>query len=191
MDYIFLDLETTCWKNNIDKREVIEIGIILFDIKTKSYHQIQRYIKPINNWELSDYCKDLTGISQEQINESIDFKTNIFEIKDIIETIVKKPLNKVTYLSWGESDKKILETEFNLHNIEYCFGPFINFKEIYSKHCGFDLSLKKAVSHAKLNFYGKQHSAIDDAMNLLYLFDFIKTNCPYHLPFKIGEPLNA
>ena len=73
-----LDFEATCFEHNEverNKMEIIEFPSILYKINTddNSYELISefhKYVKPTYKPILTDFCKKLTGITQEMVNNS-------------------------------------------------------------------------------------------------------------------------
>jgi len=58
MNYIIIDLEATCWKNDMDftKMEIIEIGAVKLagdDLEVLS--EFPRFVRPVENSQLSDF----------------------------------------------------------------------------------------------------------------------------------------
>ena len=88
MDFVIYDTEYTTWEGAMARKwlgdneykEVIQIGALKvsfpeFEVKDC----LKVYIKPQKNPLLSDYCKKLTGISQEQIDNGVPFKQGLAE----------------------------------------------------------------------------------------------------------------
>lgn len=71
MNYIIFDLEATCWENDRTKQnEIIEIGAVKLDENLAVIGEFQTFIKPKLNPILSDFCKKLTSISQEEVDQA-------------------------------------------------------------------------------------------------------------------------
>lgn len=110
MEYIILDLEATCWEGDRTKRnEIIEIGAVRV-IDGKITDEFQRFIKPHLNPTLSDFCKQLTSIKQEDVDNAESFPIVISYFLDWIK--------EDCYLcSWGFYDKKQFTSDCDLHKI--------------------------------------------------------------------------
>ena len=64
MNYIIVDLEATCWENDRSiQNEIIEIGAVMVNAEQEIISEYVEFIKPINNPELSGFCKTLTSIT--------------------------------------------------------------------------------------------------------------------------------
>jgi len=74
MDYVVVDLEATCWEgSSVENMEVIEIGAVSLDGEIlQPISDFQQLVRPTTNPVLTDYCKDLTGIEQQQIDSAPD-----------------------------------------------------------------------------------------------------------------------
>lgn len=83
MNYGIIDFEMTCdgkqekgrfiddGRMNKFKREIISIGFIAFDNKFNIIGKYFSYVKPVKNAILTEYCKNLTGITQTTIDAAI------------------------------------------------------------------------------------------------------------------------
>jgi ERI1 exoribonuclease 2 len=74
MYYIVIDFESTCWK---DKRglnpspEIIEFPAVLYDAKRRTIPEgshFQQYVMPTEQPVLSNFCTELTGITQDKVD---------------------------------------------------------------------------------------------------------------------------
>jgi len=170
MNYIILDLEATCWenRNSGNKNEIIEIGAIKVNDKNEIIDEFNEFIKPKLNPELSDFCKNLTSIKQEDIDNAETFDKIIQKFKNWIN------LNEDFYLcSWGFYDKYQFIHDCKLHNINVDWlNNHISLKHQYTfikgtkKHIGMGTALKIE----KMNLDGFHHRGIDDARNITKIF---------------------
>lgn len=82
LDYLLiLDFEATC--DNVKRpnpQEIIEFPTLLYNVQTRAVEDIFHfYIKPVAYPQLSQFCKNLTGITQEQItNDGIPLKDALY-----------------------------------------------------------------------------------------------------------------
>lgn len=80
VDYIcILDFEATCWESN-DNHEIIEFPSVLLrwdneDNSVREISRIQIFVKPKSIPIVSPFCNNLTGITQNQIDNGFDFET--------------------------------------------------------------------------------------------------------------------
>jgi len=73
LDYILvIDFECTCTNDNsLELMEIIEFPIIVIDVKKREIaNTFTSFVKPTVNPILSEFCTQLTGITQEQVNKA-------------------------------------------------------------------------------------------------------------------------
>jgi len=168
---IYIDLELTCWQDQTpigNTNEIIQIGIVEADLVNLSIiHEDRYYVIPKS--EISEYCTNLTGITQSDIS---DFGMTF---ESVMKAIKRKyaPMNKVT-LAWGD-DSTMLSKECFEKAIPNPFREFLDFGTIFKLSMGTNCnySLPQALSTLNLTFQGLRHDGLIDAKNL----------CALHLEF--------
>lgn len=161
--YAVVDLECTCWGREDASRsfhETIEIGLIFLDESFQKTGEMCFFTFPKYHRDLSQYCTDLTGITQGMLNsKGIEFSDAIYQIRQEVGT------DEVVLCSWGEFDKKQLIDDCNRWGVDYPFSEeHVNIKEEFAekthhKKCG----LQKACRLFGLRFNGTPHRGIHDA----------------------------
>ena len=76
MNHLVVDLEATCCNRNSFPRtemEIIEIGAVMTDSQFEVIDEFQSFIKPVRHPELTDFCKELTTISQQEVDSALGF----------------------------------------------------------------------------------------------------------------------
>ena len=70
--YLIIDLEATCCDDKSIARhdmEIIEIGAVLLNAQTMEIEsEYQSFVQPILNSTLTDFCRSLTSITQEDVD---------------------------------------------------------------------------------------------------------------------------
>jgi len=171
LKYIIYDLEASCWLGRPPHgvNEIIEIGAVKVDDYGEVASVFNKFVKPTVNPILSDFCRRLTSISQDDVDRSRTFPHIIQEFMDWIDVE-----NEDYYLiSWGKYDKTQIAQDCNIHKmdsewLEYHF----NLKPAYTalKSLKDEPGLKKAVKMEGFEFTGIHHRAISDAENLAKIF---------------------
>ena len=74
MRILIIDLEATCWENASREQrndmETIEIGCAVVEPYTmKLLHEIDIIVKPAFHPKLTNFCTELTSITQEMVDE--------------------------------------------------------------------------------------------------------------------------
>ncbi len=165
-NYLVVDLEATCWESPflIEEQEIIEIGAVMLDMKNSRIEkEYSCFIKPKLNPTLSEFCKTLTTISQEEINNAGSFDVEFNRFLDWIS------IEEFTLCSWGIYDVKQIKSDCNRYNLDYpdSFSNHINLKKLFADVKGVaPKSVVRALEHLSLKFSGTHHRGIDDARNI-------------------------
>jgi len=175
--YIVLDLEATCWNDDKlrDKyqSEIIEIGAVKINDKLEIIDEYDRYIKPKLNPVLSDFCKELTTIKQEDI----DIASGFYEVISDFKNWIHSHNTNINYnlCSWGFYDKKQLVQDCTLHNLPIKWlDKHISVKHQFCKNRRIKhVGMLTALRMLNLKHDGTHHRGIDDAKNIANIF--IKT----------------
>jgi len=170
MNYVIFDLEATCWdQHDRNDNETIEIGAVMLNDKCEIVSTFEQFVKPIRYPNLSEFCKNLTTITQENIDQAKYFHVVIEEFKQWFE------YSKDDYVlcSWGFYDRKQFESDCEIHGLKTEWLT----KHISLKHQHFKinnlrraLGMKKAMDYDKLQIEGTHHRGIDDAKNITKIF---------------------
>ncbi|MEG0869482.1 MAG: 3'-5' exonuclease [Hafnia sp.] len=158
------DMEMCCWGEG-ERRvgEIISIGVTELCLLTgRSLQEAHYYVKPEKD-EVSEYCSELTGITQVMVNKQGR------ALHQVLDTMKRKfGGNRKTYVAWG-TDADYLNNECLQKGIESPISKTLNAALLYmirTRHNGGQISMIKAMNDAGLEFEGKQHNALVDAKNL-------------------------
>lgn len=171
MDFILYDLEATCWPENTPgvTQEIIEIGAYKIDRYGQHVSNFQRMVKPILYPNLSPYCRNLTGIRQEEIDQAKRFP----QVLRLFEDWLWESEDYVM-ISWGANDPEYFAQDIRLHQLEaLSFGSgHFNLKQMYKEifRLPVKLGLNAALRREGIEAEGNAHRALDDARNLTSLF---------------------
>lgn len=168
MNYIILDLEATCWENDRTKQnEIIEIGAVKINGKLAVIDEFQTFVKPTLNPWLSEFCKKLTSISQDDVNAAPYFPEAIQRFQDWIG---EEPF---FLCSWGFYDKTQLKKDCELHQLSAAWlKNHISLKHQHGKLIGIEkgVGMARALQMLKLPLEGTHHRGMDDARNIAKIF---------------------
>ena len=140
---LIIDLESTCWDTNSpfssqqctkkqkEEMETIEIGATLLTVVEKKKLEIvksfSQFVKPVINPFLSDFCKDLTSITQEDVDLALTFPDALNKfVKDVEKHLGGDTIDKIIWSSWGAYDRKQLIKDCLYHKINYPFLSHIS-----------------------------------------------------------------
>lgn len=169
--YIVFDLEATCWKDDKSKfSEIIEIGAVKLDNNLNEISRLSIFIKPTINPILSEFCKELTTITQENVNKGYSFNDGMKEFENWIGNE-----EFVMMCSWGFYDKKQIKKETEVKGYKgkmyHLLKTHISIKHEFAKlknikPCGMTQALKLL----GIKQDGTHHRGIDDAINISKIF---------------------
>lgn len=185
---IFVDFEATCWdKNEKNKRphaEIIEIGAVVTGQDLIEISKFSVVIRPEIEPVLSDYCKELTGLSQTDVENGIEFNR---AISNFYQWILKyENMENTVLYTWGDYDIFLLKRSLRRHkykNKDFLSiihkGGLINLQEQFMKFTKLPSSscnLVKALQIIGENYHGKMHRSVDDAENVIKLYRYLNNN---------------
>lgn len=174
MNYIIFDLEATCWDGGAGRgklNEIIEVGAVKLDDNLQEVGRFARFVRPVINPELSPFCKELTTINQEQVDNAEPYQVVLEEFA----RWAKEGSDEVMMLSWGHYDKNqiLREAERKGHEGEIIalMERHDSFKHRFAevrniRPCGMQGALKMF----SLPLDGTHHRGIDDAVNIAKIF---------------------
>lgn len=174
--YFVVDLEATCWeqKNVKDKNEIIEIGLVLCSPEGDILGKFQSFVRPIYNPIISKFCKRLTKIDQQWIDDADPLSIVIPRMMDWIRFQRNINPHDTPWAAFGSWDEICLRKDCDRHALSFPFGRFIDIKELYTNFGGCDqCGLKQAVKRENLVWEGSGHRALDDAINAVKLARFL------------------
>lgn len=194
--YLFFDVEATCEENGgfTFPNEIIEFPVVLVDGKTFDIvDEFRSYVKPTINPTLSDFCTDLTGITQSTVDKSPTFTEMLVDFQEFLAKYDLFQSASASFVTDGPFDIRDFITKQCKHSKlkprpAYFDIPWVNirklFKEFYHQKDNKNIALMLA--HLHMTFEGREHSGLDDARNLAFIGKrmheegcIFKTNCRY------------
>ena len=172
--YLVIDLEATCSDDGSlprDQMEIIEIGAVMVAATTlQPIDEYQAFVRPVRNPTLTQFCRDLTNISQAQVDAAALFPEVLDEF-----TAWAIGFASYTFCSWGNYDRTQFERDCAHHKIEYPFGDqHINLKAEFARvRRRRRMGVTGALHSVGFEFTGSHHRGIDDARNICRLLPYI------------------
>lgn len=176
--YVIFDLEASCdHDNSTMTMETIEIGAV-----DTEGHVFDSFVKPIVNPILTDYCQDLTSITQADVDAAETFP-HVWP--SFLDFVGSSPM-----LSWGAYDRRQLLSDLHLHHItegvDVVNHQHMNLKDYYRvimhrRAKGMDAELRRL----QLPLDGVHHRGVDDAKNLLKIFNYLLDRSHGELPDRL------
>lgn len=180
MNYIIFDLEATCDNNNDSfEKEIIEIGAVKISDTFEVVDTFNMFIRPVLNPILTTFCKELTSIEQQDVDESSLFPEVINSFKKWVQE------DDYILMSWGDFDKNQLKKDCMLHGVRHNWITFkhVNLKQLHAERVLLKkkgVGMKKALQLSNLPLDGTHHRAIDDALNMTTIFLKFKDQLVQH-----------
>ncbi|KAL5994789.1 hypothetical protein ACLOJK_024844 [Asimina triloba] len=168
--FVVIDFEATCDKEkNPQPQEIIEFPSVLVNSVTGQLEaSFQTYVRPIYHQHLSDFCKELTGIQQIQVDTGVPLSEALLMHDKWLEDKGIKHTN-FAVVTWSNWDCRVmLESECRFKRIRKppYFNRWINLKVPFHEVFGrVRCNLKEAVQLAGLPWEGRAHCGLDDARN--------------------------
>ncbi|XP_057807920.1 uncharacterized protein LOC131022453 [Salvia miltiorrhiza] len=195
--FVVIDFEATCDREkNPHPQEIIEFpSVIVSSITGKLEACFQTYVRPSCNQVLSDFCKDLTGIQQIQVDRGVPLTEALLRHDKWLEMKGIKNTN-FAVVTWSNWDCRVmLESECRYKKIRKppYFNRWINLRVPFHEVFGGDrCNLKQAVEKAGLTWQGRAHCGLDDATNTAHLLSLImhkgfRFSITNSLPFDTGD----
>jgi 3'-5' exoribonuclease 1 len=168
--YVIVDLEATCWEGSAPaENEIIEIGAVAYEVGRGVAGEFQTFVRPRLRPVLSDFCKALTTIRQEDVDQAPGFPQALAAFRTFAGSFAP-----FTLAAWGNYDRNQLRRDCKLHSVAYPFGPYVNLKQAFSRiKGGPPCGMAEALRAAGLPLVGTHHRGIDDVRNIARLLDHL------------------
>jgi inhibitor of KinA sporulation pathway (predicted exonuclease) len=154
--------------------EIIEIGAVLLDSENKTVSTFQTFVKPTVHPLLTDFCKELTTITQDQVDTAPSFN---IAMTSFLNWLHDRVIAFYDFYSWGDFDKNIISRQakqLNYKNpkLDVLLSNHFNLKQIFADRNGVKpMGVSSALKFKGLKFENQQHRAIYDAINIAKLID--------------------
>ncbi|KAI3353419.1 hypothetical protein L3Q82_019947, partial [Scortum barcoo] len=189
---IVIDFESTCWreKNNYSQ-EIIEFPAVLLNTSTGEVEsEFHTYVQPQEHPVLSNFCTELTGITQMQVEAGIPLQICLSRFSRWLQNLqlekgvvfpnkqqsssTSSPSQKLcTFLTWSDWDLGVcLQYECKrkqLHKPDV-LNSWIDLRSTYRLF--YDRKpkgLNGALQDLGIQFSGREHSGLDDSRNTAQL----------------------
>lgn len=180
MNYIVFDLEyNQALSSNRENKpsipsnltfEIIQIGAVKLDKNLAAVSNFNELIKPEVHIDLHPYIKEMTGITEEQLNAGKPFKEAYTEFMDFIES------DKTILCTWGTGDMRELFRNVEYHGFNTSSIPkkYINLQSYATKYLnyskGLNVGLRNAVELLGIPITYEFHDAFNDAFYTAEIF---------------------
>jgi 3'-5' exoribonuclease 1 len=132
---VVVDVEATCWKKGVfsRKKETIEIGAVmwLLDRDESRWPEFQTFVRPRRLPRLSSFCRELTGITQENVDAAPPFPE---ALRLFVEW--SQPLERTVLAAWSRYDLWQLDLDLEAHGLPKLAIPFLDVKKLAARIVG-------------------------------------------------------
>ena len=132
---VVVDVEATCWKKGVfsRKKETIEIGAVRLplDRAPSSASEFQTFVRPQRLPRLSSFCRELTGITQEDVDSAPGFPE---ALRRFLEW--SQPLDRVVLATWSPYDLWQLDLDLGAHGLPKLTMPLLDVKKLAARVVG-------------------------------------------------------
>lgn len=197
-DYIcVIDFEATCEEGNQPDyiHEIIEFPIVLVNTHTLEIEDtFQQYVKPEIKRELSDFCINLTGITQDIVDAADTFPQVLQNVVDWMrqkELGIKYKYAILTDGSWDMS--KFLNMQCRTSRLKYprFAKKWINIRKAYGNFYKVPRTQTKLLMMLEklgMNYDGRPHSGLDDSRNIARIaIHMLRDGCE----LRVNERMHA
>jgi len=149
--------------------EIIEIGAVMLNENLEKVDEFQTFIKPVKKPILTDFCKELTSITQEDVDNAPDF----IEAMEAFYSWMNAD-KQTLWMSWGAYDRKQFDKDCQFHGISNNLPTHQNAKVLFSKALNIKkgYGMARALKRVGIKLDGTHHRGIDDARNIAKLIPY-------------------
>eukprot|EP00475_Leptophrys_vorax_P035750 TRINITY_DN5935_c0_g1_i1.p1 TRINITY_DN5935_c0_g1~~TRINITY_DN5935_c0_g1_i1.p1 ORF type:complete len:223 (+),score=68.14 TRINITY_DN5935_c0_g1_i1:21-689(+) len=190
---IVLDFEATCEKDQkIPNPEIIEFPMVVVDVGAQQLVEdvwIQVYVKPVENPVLSAFCTELTGITQEVVDQAVEFPQAYEQViqflteHGFINCAEPKSFAFVTCGHWDLSSALPKQARSSGMKVHKAFSRWINVKDEFERFYGRKgHGMKHLLETLNLELTGRHHSGIDDCRNIAKIvIKMLQDGCSFQI----------
>jgi len=165
LDYILvLDFEANCVRTGrMPCQEIIEFPVQALNCRTLEVEKVfHSYVLPEVVPEISEFCTELTGITQETVKDSPTIEEVLASFDEFLSNFAG---TNFAFLTCGDWDlKTCLPKELSYKGIPVpsYFDRWINLKKVMPLGRG----MMEALKTLNIEHQGRHHSGIDDVKNI-------------------------
>jgi inhibitor of KinA sporulation pathway (predicted exonuclease) len=173
---LVVDLEATCSDDGSiapEEMEIIEIGACWTTEGGVVLERFQHLVKPMVRPTLTPFCKQLIGITQEEVDQAPLLPVAAQALQAFVNDMVS---TDAVWMSWGAYDHKQLTREVQRHGIAMPLTmPHQNAKRLFAKaqRIGKEVGMVRACALAGIRLEGQHHRGLDDAVNIAKLMPWV------------------
>ena len=174
---LVIDLEATCDEGDgipSEHMEIIEIGAVWATDDGNVLDTFQALVRPVVCPQLTQFCRQLTGIQQAEIDAVETFPSAAAALSRFAQ---RHQTADATWGSWGQYDAKQFARDCERHCIPDPLAAFehVNLKRRFAKARKIkEVGMARALQMVGLPLDGAHHRGLDDARNIAKLLPWSK-----------------
>ncbi|XP_042294076.1 ERI1 exoribonuclease 2 isoform X2 [Sceloporus undulatus] len=200
-DYVIvIDFESTCWKDGrkSHSQEIIEFPAVLLNTSNGEIEsEFHMYVQPQEHPILSEFCTELTGIKQDQVDEGVPLRICLSQFSKWIQKIQKEKGivfasghsccatsegKLCAFVTWSDWDLGVcLQYECKRKQLwkPDILNSWIDLRATYKLfYARKPQGLNGALQDVGIIFAGREHSGLDDSRNTARLaWRMIRDGC--------------
>ncbi|XP_055767416.1 ERI1 exoribonuclease 2-like [Salvelinus fontinalis] len=186
---IVIDFESTCWRErNSYGQEIIEFPAVLLNTSTGEVEsEFHTYVQPQEHPTLSDFCTELTGITQQQVEAGVPLHICLSRFSRWLQALEhqrgvvfprdqrapvaeQRPCAFVTWSDWDLGVCLLYECKRKQLHKPAVLNSWIDLRATYRLFYNRKpKGLNGALQDLGIQFSGREHSGLDDARNTAHL----------------------
>ncbi|XP_038843794.1 ERI1 exoribonuclease 2-like [Salvelinus namaycush] len=186
---IVIDFESTCWRErNSYGQEIIEFPAVLLNTSTGEVEsEFHTYVQPQEHPMLSDFCTELTGITQQQVEAGVPLHICLSRFSRWLQALEhqrgvvfprdqrapvaeQRPCAFVTWSDWDLGVCLLYECKRKQLHKPAVLNIWIDLRATYRLFYNRKpKGLNGALQDLGIQFSGREHSGLDDARNTSHL----------------------
>ncbi|HWR41390.1 MAG TPA: 3'-5' exonuclease KapD [Patescibacteria group bacterium] len=144
--------------------EIVEVGAVLLSTNLSDMQKVyQTFVKPRLFPKLSEACKNIAMLTQEDINQGIDWAEAMGKLAEHYTA------GQTWLVAWGDADWQVIQNNCNKYKLDcpFQFADYLDLALAYRQYYAKDrtLSLHHAIDEQQIQREGNYHLALDDAFN--------------------------
>ncbi|KAI8926319.1 ribonuclease H-like domain-containing protein [Entophlyctis helioformis] len=178
--YLVCDIEGTCTDDSSFDyaNEIIEFPVIAVDAATlEELGTFHRFVRPLINPTLTDFCTRLTGITQDMVDAADPFPTVFADFQTWLSTLTATDAGadprSAIFVTDGPWDLR----DFVEKELVYCgierpafMKKVVDIRKCYAEMYKTKANLAGMLEGLDMEFEGRQHSGLDDTTNIVRIF---------------------
>eukprot|EP00803_Ostreobium_quekettii_P008663 evm.model.scf_1422.1 EVM.evm.TU.scf_1422.1 scf_1422:15009-22671(-) len=169
-----LDFEATCHEKTPKgfTQEIIEFPVVLVDteaMKVADAPVFHKYVRPVHNPVLSEFCTELTGIRQETVDQADTIEVVFAQFVQFLTENRLSPSNTI-FCTCGDWDLKTMwpnQARTSQLATPDVFRAWANVKSIFRNVLReYGRGMMNMLDRLGLPHQGRHHSGIDDTRNI-------------------------